>query len=83
VRSQGLKKIFRKLKERDRKSDLRWELAKIIVRVAVERQYAIVLERLGKNPAREMTSYATGYTKRALEGSRGLLRRRLESMVFQ
>jgi len=36
---------------------LRWELAKIIVRVAVERQYAIVLERLGKNPAREMIDH--------------------------
>jgi len=48
------RKIFRKLKERRRKSDLRWKLANIVVRLAKEKRYAIVLEKLGKNPAREM-----------------------------
>jgi len=50
------RRIFRKLKERKRKSDLRWKLANIIVRVAKEKQYAIVLEKLGMNPAKEMIS---------------------------
>jgi putative transposase len=36
---------------------LRWKLANIIVRAAVERQSAIVLERLGKNPAKDMISH--------------------------
>ena|GEM_PF-5878238 len=43
---------MRKLKEKRKKSDLRWKLANIIVRVAKEKRYAIVLEGLGKNPAR-------------------------------
>jgi IS605 OrfB family transposase len=51
------RKILRKLKERKRKSDLRWKLANIIVRVARERQYAVVLERLGKNPGKEMVDH--------------------------
>jgi IS605 OrfB family transposase len=48
------RKILRKLKERSKKSDLRWKLANMIIRVAKEKRYAIVLERLGKNPAKEM-----------------------------
>ena len=48
------RRIFRKLKERKRKSDLRWKLANIVVRVAWEKQYAIVLEKLGEEPAKEM-----------------------------
>jgi IS605 OrfB family transposase len=51
------RRIFRKLKERRRKSDLRWKLANIVVRVAREKQYAIVLEKLGKNPAKEMINH--------------------------
>jgi IS605 OrfB family transposase len=50
------RKVLRKLKERRRKSDLRWKLANIVVRVAKEKQYAIVLEKLGMNPAKEMIS---------------------------
>ncbi|MCC6015589.1 MAG: transposase [Desulfurococcaceae archaeon] len=50
------RRIFRKLKERRKKSDLKWKLANIIVRVAKEKQYAIVLEKLGMNPAKEMIS---------------------------
>jgi len=51
------RKVLRKLKERRRKSDLRWKLANIVVRVAKEKQYAIVLEKLGKNPAKEMINH--------------------------
>jgi IS605 OrfB family transposase len=51
------RRIFRKLKERKKKSDLKWKLANIVVRVAKERQYTIVLERLGKSPAREMINH--------------------------
>ena len=57
ARCRAKRKIFRKLKERKRKSDLRWKLANIIVRFAEERQYAIVLEKLGKNPAKEMINH--------------------------
>lgn len=57
VRCRAKRKIFRKLKERKRKSDLRWKLANIIVRAAKERRYAIILEKLGKNPAREMINH--------------------------
>jgi len=57
ARCRAKTKIFRKLKEGKRKSDLRWKLANIIVRTARERQYAVVLEKLGKNPAREMINH--------------------------
>jgi len=43
------RKTLRKLKER-RKSDLKWKLANIVVRVAREKQHAVVLEE----PAKEM-----------------------------
>jgi IS605 OrfB family transposase len=48
------RKTLRKLKERSKKSDLKWKLANIVVRVAREKQYAIVLEELGEEPAKEM-----------------------------
>jgi IS605 OrfB family transposase len=51
------RRIFRKLKERRKKSDLKWKLANIIVRVAREKQYAVILEELGEEPAREMINY--------------------------
>jgi IS605 OrfB family transposase len=51
------KKILRKLKERSKKSDLKWKLANIAVRVAKEKRYAAVLEELGKNPAKEMINH--------------------------
>ena len=51
------RKIFRKLKEKKLKNDLRWKLANIIVKAAKERRYAIVLEELGKNPVREMINH--------------------------
>jgi IS605 OrfB family transposase len=51
------RRALRKLKERKRKSNLRWKLANIIVRVAKERQYAVVLERLGKDPSKEMINH--------------------------
>jgi IS605 OrfB family transposase len=50
-------RILRRLKERRKKSDLRWKLANIVVRVARERQYAVILEELGEEPAREMINH--------------------------
>jgi IS605 OrfB family transposase len=51
------RRIFRKLKERRKKSDLKWKLANIVVRVAREKQYAVVLEELGEEPAKDMINH--------------------------
>jgi len=51
------RRALRKLRERKVKNDLRWKLANIIVRIAKESWYAVVLEKLGKNPAREMINH--------------------------
>ena len=51
------RKVFRRSKERRRKQDIRWKVANIIVGAAGERRCAIVLERLGKNPARGMLEH--------------------------
>jgi len=48
------KKVLRKLKERKKKSDIRWKIANIVVRTAHEKQHAIVLEKLGKKAANNM-----------------------------
>jgi putative transposase len=50
-------KILRELGERRKKSDLKWKLANIVVRVAWERQYAVVLEELGEEPAKDMINH--------------------------
>ena len=55
--SRPARRVFRKLKERKRKDDIRWKVANIIVRAAYERRYAIVMERLGKRPAEGMISH--------------------------
>ena len=57
VNCRAKRKIFRRLKERRKKSDLKWKLANIVIRVARERQYAVVLEELGEEPAREMINH--------------------------
>jgi len=57
VKCRAKKKVLRKLKEKKRKNDLRWKLANIIVKVVKEQQYAIALEKLGRNPAREMINH--------------------------
>ena len=57
VNSRVKRRVLGKLKERRRKSDLRWKLANMVIRVAREKQYAIVLEKLGKNPARGMVNH--------------------------
>jgi len=57
MESRIRRRVLRKLKERKRKSDLRWKLANIAVRAAKEKQFVVVLERLGKNPAREMINH--------------------------
>jgi len=51
------RKVLGKLKERKRKSGLKWKLANVIVRVAKERRYAVVLEGLGKKPGKEMINH--------------------------
>jgi len=58
------RKIFRKLKERRKKSGLRWKLANIVVRVAREKRYAVVLEELGEEPAKDMTNHIGDYQLR-------------------
>ncbi len=54
VKSRIKRKVMRKLKERKKKNDTKWKIANIIVRTAYEKQYAIVLEKLGKKPASNM-----------------------------
>jgi len=54
--SRPARRIFKRLsnKERTLKKEIRWKLATLIVREAAKRQAAIVLERLGKEPAKNM-----------------------------
>jgi IS605 OrfB family transposase len=54
--SRPERKIFRRLgsNEKALKKEVRWKLAALIVREAARRQAAIVLERLGKEPAKGM-----------------------------
>ena len=54
VKSRVKRKILRKLKERERKLDIKRKIANIIVKTAYEKRYAIVLEKLGKKPANNM-----------------------------
>ncbi|MEM0491760.1 MAG: IS200/IS605 family accessory protein TnpB-related protein [Acidilobaceae archaeon] len=54
VRCRVKRKIMRRLNEGDKKSDIRWKIANIIVREAAKRGYAIVMEKLGKRPAENM-----------------------------
>jgi len=50
-------KILRGLGERRKKNDLKWKLANIVIRVAREKQYAVILEELGEEPAKEMINH--------------------------
>ena len=54
VGSRIKRRVLRKLKELKKKSDIRWKMASIIVKTAYVKQYAIVLEKLGKKPANNM-----------------------------
>ncbi len=54
VKSRVKRKVLRRLREREKKDDVRWKIANIIVRTAYEKRYAIVLERLGRKPAHSM-----------------------------
>ncbi|MCD6428312.1 MAG: transposase, partial [Desulfurococcales archaeon] len=54
-RSRIKRKAMRKLKEREKKHDIRWKIANIIVKTASCKQYAIVLEKLGRRSANNMT----------------------------
>jgi len=86
VNSKIKKRAFRKLRESERKSDLRWKLANIVVRVAREKQYAIVLERLGRNPARGMINHVKDDQLRhriyqaSFKGVQRAIEEKLESM---
>jgi len=54
--SRPERRVFRRLSSNERalKKDIRWKLAALIAREAARRQAAIVLERLGKEPAKGM-----------------------------
>jgi len=51
------RKIMGKLGERSKKKDIRFKIANIVVGIAREKQYAIVMEDLGKEPARSMLKH--------------------------
>jgi len=53
-KSRVKRKVMRKLKEGEKKQDIKWKVANLIVRIAYEKQYAIVLERLGRKPVSNM-----------------------------
>ena len=53
-KSRVKRKVMRKLKERKKKNDIMWKIANIIARTAYEKQYAIVLEKLGRKPVQNM-----------------------------
>jgi IS605 OrfB family transposase len=57
--SRPARRIFRRLSNNERalKRDIRWKLATLIVREAARRQAAIVLERLGREPAKGMIEH--------------------------
>jgi len=48
------RKALRRLGEGDKKRDIRWKIANIVVREAYKRRYGIVLERLGERPSEDM-----------------------------
>ncbi|MFP3321304.1 MAG: transposase [Acidilobus sp.] len=57
--SRPARRIFKRLSSNEKalKRDIRWKLAALIVREAARRQAAIVLERLGKEPANHMIEH--------------------------
>jgi len=57
--SRPARRVFRRLSNNERllKRDIRWKLAALIVREAARRQAAIVLERLGREPANHMIEH--------------------------
>jgi len=48
------KRVMGKLRERGKKRDIRFKIANIVVGIAREKQYAIIMENLGKEPAKRM-----------------------------
>ena len=57
--SRPARKVFKRLSNNERalKKEIKWKLAALIVREAVKRQAAIVLERLGKETAKRMIEH--------------------------
>jgi len=54
IDSRIKRRVLRKLREKRKKDDVRWKIANIIVRAAYEKQYAVVLEKLGKRVNEKM-----------------------------
>ena len=54
VKSRIKRRVLRKLNERKKKLDIKWKIANIIVKTAYEKEYAIILEKLGKHVANNM-----------------------------
>jgi len=48
VSSRARRRVSRRLKERERKSDIGWKIVNIVVITAYEKRHVIVLEKLGK-----------------------------------
>jgi len=55
--SRIARKIIGKLREKGKKRDIRFKLASIIIGIAGEKQYAIIMEDLGKEPTRSMINH--------------------------
>ena len=57
--SRPARRVFRRLSNNERvlKREIRWKLAALIVREVARRQTAIVLERLGREPANHMIEH--------------------------
>ena len=74
--SRPARKIFKRLSSNEKalKREVRWKLATLIVREAARRQAAIILERLGKEPARSMIEQYQESTAQAQGISGGLQR---------
>jgi len=51
---RGRSRALRRLGEGDKKRDIKWKIANIVVQAAYTRQCAVVLERLGENPGEDM-----------------------------
>jgi len=57
VKSREKNKVMKKLKEGEKKNNIKYKIANILVREAKKRQAGIVLENLGKNVANEMLKH--------------------------
>ncbi|MEM2571396.1 MAG: hypothetical protein QXI35_08150 [Candidatus Nezhaarchaeales archaeon] len=49
-------RFWGKLKEREKKSNVKWKLANIVIREAVKHGYAVILKKLGENSTKNMVA---------------------------